>query len=157
MGEVTNEGNGQTSRSAQKARAEKRRVEVSRMWRDGWTWRAMADHCGVSRGTICDDIRLLRRRYAEEQSESTAEAVVRQEALINDALAALMPKVREGDLNAVGKLVTVLDRWSRLRGLDAPSAARVEVITEDAIDAAIRELQTELASNDPAEDATTAG
>lgn len=56
-------------------------------------------------------------------------------------------------LAAIDRLVKILDRISKLRGLDAPS--RLEVLTIDAIDAAIADLNNKLAAAD-AEDAAVA-
>lgn len=44
---------------------------------------------------------------------------------------------------AMGRL-RVSERLARLLGLDAPAKARIEVVTEDVIDAAIRQLSAEL-------------
>lgn len=49
-----------------------------------------------------------------------------------------------GDLKAVETCLQIQARRARLFGLDAPTRTRVEVITEDAIDAAIRQLEAEL-------------
>lgn len=52
-------------------------------------------------------------------------------------------------LAAIGKLLDIQARRAKLCGLDAPAKARVEVITESAVDAAIRELESKLGSNSP--------
>jgi hypothetical protein len=49
-------------------------------------------------------------------------------------------------LAAIDRLVKILDRVAKLRGLDAP--ARLEVLTIDAIDAAIADLNAKLAAVD---------
>lgn len=57
-------------------------------------------------------------------------------------------------LAAIDRLVKILDRVAKLRGLDAPQ--RLEVMTIDAIDAAIADLNAQIAAAD-AEDAATTG
>ncbi len=44
-------------------------------------------------------------------------------------------------LAAIGKLLDIQVRRAKLVGLDAPSKSRVEVVTEDAVDAEIRRLE----------------
>lgn len=56
-------------------------------------------------------------------------------------------------LAAIDRLVKILDRIAKLRGLDAPQ--KLEVLTIDAIDAAIADLNAQIAAAD-AEDAAPA-
>jgi hypothetical protein len=51
-------------------------------------------------------------------------------------------------LAALDRLIKISERRARLLGLDAPARTRVEVITEDAVDAAIRQLEREIAGHD---------
>lgn len=50
-------------------------------------------------------------------------------------------------LAAIDRLVKILDRVAKLRGLDAPQ--KLEVMTIDAIEAAIADLNAQLAATDP--------
>lgn len=52
-------------------------------------------------------------------------------------------------LAAISRLLDIQTRRSKLVGLDAPTKARVEVITESAVDAAIRELEGKLGRQSP--------
>ena len=47
-------------------------------------------------------------------------------------------------VQAAGKLLQVQERRARLLGLDAPTQARIEVVTEDVVDAEIRRLEEKL-------------
>jgi hypothetical protein len=51
-------------------------------------------------------------------------------------------------IQAVAGLLRISERRSKLLGLDAPARARVEVITEDVVDAEIARLTTELSEKD---------
>lgn len=63
------------------------------------------------------------------------------------------PMVDDGPvLAAIDRLVKILDRVAKLRGLDAPQ--RLEVMTIDAIEAAIADLNQQLAATDPEAEAT---
>jgi hypothetical protein len=47
-------------------------------------------------------------------------------------------------------LLRVSESWRKLKGLDAPAKSRVEVITEDVVDAEIKRLNAEIAEMDQA-------
>lgn len=53
-------------------------------------------------------------------------------------------------IQAVAGLLRISERRSKLLGLDAPARARVEVITEDVVDAELAQLAHEIAENDAA-------
>jgi hypothetical protein len=59
-------------------------------------------------------------------------------------------------LIALDRLLKIQDRRAKLLGLDAPSRSRIEVITEDAVDAEIRRLEAEVAALDASGDSSTA-
>jgi hypothetical protein len=48
-------------------------------------------------------------------------------------------------LAAIGRLLDIQARRAKLLGLDAPTKSRVEVVTEDAVDAEIRRLEATMA------------
>jgi hypothetical protein len=60
-------------------------------------------------------------------------------------------------LHAIDRLLKISERRSRLLGLDAPAKSRVEVITEDAVDAEIKRLTEELAGLADAKQADHSG
>lgn len=47
-------------------------------------------------------------------------------------------------LAAIDRLLKIQERRAKLRGLDAPTTSKVEVITESTVDAAIAQLEAEL-------------
>ncbi|SRR6266511_1782544 len=59
-------------------------------------------------------------------------------------------------LHAIDRLLKIQERRARLLGLDAPTQAKVTVISEDAVDAEIRRLEAELVSLDQAGQAPAA-
>lgn len=52
-------------------------------------------------------------------------------------------------------LLRVSESWRKLKGLDAPAKSRVEVIGEDAVDAEIKRLESEMATRDRDHSGTT--
>lgn len=100
---------------------ELRRIEEARL-DDLWkvAWRvATRDHVTVSHGKVILD--------------------AQGEPLLDDA-----PK-----LHAVLACLRIQERRARLFGLDEPTKTRIEVVSEDTVDQAIRELEAELAERDP--------
>ena len=81
--------------------------------------------------------RVLRaKHYVVTQSGRLVEDPDTGDPLIDDGPA----------LAAIDRLVKILDRIAKLRGLDAPQ--RLEVMTIDAIEAAIADLNSQLAATD---------
>src|ERR1039457_565926 len=69
--------------------------------------------------------------------------------LIDDAIADLLPIARDhtrprSAVEAWNAIRGWADRKARLLGLDAPARSKVEVITEEMVDAEIRRLETEM-------------
>lgn len=54
----------------------------------------------------------------------------------------LMAEIRKGKLEHVDRYLRLSDRYAQLMGLDMPK--RLEIITEDAVDAEIRRLEAEV-------------
>lgn len=99
---------------------------------------------GVSRQTVNADVKAIRQQWREERAEAydryVAEDVKRLEALER----AIWPQAMGGKLLAVDRVLAIISQRSQLIGTEAPIKARVEVVTEDVIDAEIRRLEAEL-------------
>lgn len=77
------------------------------------------------------------------------EAMRQVESQRIDALQrALWPKALNGDSWAVLRIKELMERRSKLFGLDAPVRQQVEVITTDLVSEAIQQLTEEIARND---------
>lgn len=88
--------------------------------------------------------------YLAEEAHKILRArhyVVTQSGKLVDDPETGQPLLDDGPvLAAIDRLVKILDRVAKLRGLDAPQ--KLEVMTIDAIDAAISELNAQLAAAD---------
>lgn len=136
----------------------------------GVDWQTIADRLGYdSRGTACKDVsRALEAHVAEQR---TSLEVYRETELMRlDQLTVEVVRVLKGRhyittqsgrvvddpqtgsplvddtpvLHAVDRLLKIQDRRAKLLGLDAPQ--KVEVLTLDAIDAQIADLNAQLAA-----------
>ncbi len=125
----------------------------------GATYEAIAADLGLSNRTAGRRVvvRALQRLTDEPAAEVKALELKRLDALYELAFAEAAARhllVRGSDvfdledvgpkLKAIEVCLTVMERRAKLLGLDAPAKARVEVITEDAVDAEIRRLSAEV-------------
>lgn len=97
--------------------------------------------------------RAVRRAMQRTLRESGAEEIRDQELDRLDRLqAAVWPRALQGDLPAVGAVVRIMERRSKMLGLDAPITAQVKVehFDGDSIDAEVQRLIATLEQNMPA-------
>lgn len=84
--------------------------------------------------------------------QEPAEAIRKIELERLDSLmAGLWPNAMKGDVQAVDRCLSIMNRRAKMLGLDAPTRQTVTVVTRDAVESAIAELEAQLADNDPAE------
>jgi hypothetical protein len=106
-------------------------------------WTSIADRLGYSdRGAACKDVtRALEANIVEQRV--SAEELREVELLRLDRLqAAVWGAAVQGDLRAIETCLKILDRRAKLLGLD--SAIKLEVLTIDAIDAQLQQLEAQL-------------
>jgi hypothetical protein len=120
------------------AAAEKRRKGLS-MLKAGATWSQIAAECGWSNtGTAYGEVmRELRDIPAQEARDLRALHHERLSALFM----ATYPAALRGDGKAVERCLLILERESKLLGLDAPQSIRVEEVPTDVIENKIRTLE----------------
>lgn len=121
-------------------------TEALKLRSRGYTYQQIADHMACSKPTA----------YARVQralAAIPAEAAEEYRRLENDRLdtlqaIAMHEVVTKKSMQAIDRVLHIMDRRAKLLGLDAPT--KTEVITLDAIDAEIRRLETQLGENDVA-------
>lgn len=122
--------------------AERRKAAVE-LRMQGLRWHEIADRLGYAdRAAAYTDVRrALEKAVADLSFPLEAHRQLELDRL--DAMQnALWPKILDGDPRAVDSALRLMDRRAKLLGLDAPQ--RVEVLTLDAIDAAIADLEQQL-------------
>lgn len=87
------------------------------------------------------------REPADKLRELEAHRLDRMTVLVMQAAEVAVARGKS-PLFAVDRLLRISEQRCRLFGLDAPTKRIVNVVTEDAIDVAIRELEAELAQSD---------
>lgn len=124
------------------AAAEKRRAALLARQR-GLSWAAVAAEVGYSsaggaHSAAMQALRDIPREAAEELRRVELET-------LNELQTALRKKLDEKpSAFLVDSILRVMERRSKLLGLDAPIAVRTEVVTVDAVDAEIQRLEREL-------------
>lgn len=105
------------------------------------SWSVMErEHITVSNG------RIVGKRIGWERDEATGE-------VLHDSDGAPIPVFEDilddgPGMNAVREVRMLLERRAKMIGYDAPTQARIEVITEDAVDAEMAEIARKIALND---------
>ncbi len=120
---------------------ELRKLELDRldtMWRTAMDVLAR-DHLAHSLGrVVTHQVPVLDSDGHEVIDPETGEPMTRREEVHDDG-----PK-----LAAIDRLLKIQDRRAKLLGLDAPTKSRVEVITQDQIEAEIERLSREIAEQE---------
>jgi len=81
-------------------------------------------------------------------SEQVAELRKIDNERIDALLGAAWEPALKGSARHIEVIVKLLERRARLMGLDAPMLQRIEVLTEDVVDAAIAEIERQIAELD---------
>jgi len=107
--------------------------------------RSLKDTQAVPAGMVRDrQMRRLDEMYRAALAVLETEHVtVSQGRIVCDADGVVVPDDAPV-LAAIDRMIRIEARMAELIGLDAPKRSRIEVITEDAVDAAVRELEAEL-------------
>lgn len=119
------------------------REEEALTWRQtGLSYREIGKRMGISgEGARKCVVRAMDRLrpVVEERAEEVRELEL---ARLDIATQGLMPKVEDGNAQAVDKLVKVMERRARLLGLDAPTKSQINVdvttLTDEQLEALAR-------------------
>ena len=136
----------ETPRSSQRAAGAEQRARVVALRRRRYSFEEIGRELGFSKQRAHQlYVKALAEIPAAQVEEHRAEELM----LIDDAIADLLLIARDHDrprsvVEAWNAIRGWADRKARLLGLDAPTRSRVEVITEDMIDAEIARLEVQL-------------
>ncbi len=119
----------QLAHIAERASAAERRVKAFELRKAGASYRAIGRSLGVSHAQaaryVADELNRLNaltRAYAEDYRRLQLER-------LEDLLLAVWPAAKQGDTVAQAAALRILERESRLLGLDAPQRAVVDIET----------------------------
>lgn len=105
---------------------EKRRDVVAANLLAGLNYRDIASGLGVSIGTVSNDVKVLMKRWREEQVNQIDDLVTVDLRRLDAAINAIWNDVKEGNLPAVDRLIRILERRSRMLGYDEPEKVELD-------------------------------
>lgn len=141
-------------REARSIAALERRRTALELRKRGFAYSEIADHLGVTRQAVHQMVKKGIAEILDETRESAEEVrtleLERLDRMFMRLYKEAMPSHPDAIVNhkAIETMLKIMDRRSKLMGLDAPS--KHEVMTIDQLDAQIAALETELAQNDSA-------
>lgn len=98
-----------------------RKVVFWESYKEGKTFRQIAGENGVSPSTVSSDIKEFVKELREEGLRYVEEFRIVQQERISAAVYAIWENVLMGDIGSINTLIRLLERESRLLGLDAPT------------------------------------
>jgi len=107
---------------------EKRRATVAANVLAGLNYRDMASALGVSLGTIANDVKIVARRYREEQISEYADIVQLELRRIDTALNAIWTDVKGGNKDAIQMLIQLQNQRAKYLALFEPEINRIELL-----------------------------
>jgi hypothetical protein len=107
---------------------EKRRAIVAANVLAGLNYRDMASQLNVSLGTIANDVKIVARRYREEQISEYADIVQLEIRRIDTALNGIWDGVKAGDRDAVTLLVMLQNQRAKYLALFDPELDRLGLL-----------------------------
>jgi len=102
----------------QKAHIAQRRNVVAANLLAGATYSEIANVLNVSRGTIASDVKALITAWKEHYVDQASRYVNVQMRRYDVMLNALWSRAREGDLNSIDRVITIMDRQNRLMQIE---------------------------------------
>lgn len=132
------------SAAVRAAQREERRQRALEMRRTGATFEQIARKLDYRNpAEAARDITKMLTSVVRETSEEVRAVEL---ARLDGLMVTLWPSARRGDLQAVDRVLKVMERRAKLLGLDA--AQKHEIVTQDAIEQEIKRLETEMSKND---------
>jgi len=121
-----------------------RRSQALELRISGMSYRAIADALSCADSTAYELVQSALREIPAANVE-----ILRQEhdSMIRALFLKLKPRIDKGEPRAIEVGVKLLERLAKLHGLDAPTRQIMQVVTEEAVDRAIRELEDQLGMN----------
>lgn len=98
-----------------------RKVVFWEAYKEGKTFRQIARENDISPSTVSSDIKMFVQELKNEGLRHVEEYRIVQQERIAAAISAIWLNVLDGRIDAINTLIRLLERESRLLGLDAPT------------------------------------
>lgn len=124
--------------------AAERRVKSFELRKQGFTYREIAKHLGISPSRAQQDVSEELKRLAQETREGAEELRQMESERLDIAMKAIAAQVRRGEIKAVLAWIKISERRSKLYGLDAaPKMNYLDIFRQLADDGIITQSQLE--------------
>lgn len=107
----------------------------------GLSYRQIAEGLNVSVGTVASDVKRLLDRWKKEQVTIVDDVVRVEVQRLDRAMAAIWTKVQGGDLEAIDRMVKLMERRAKLLGLDAPKRVEEDLTLHTSHEEALQQLE----------------
>lgn len=115
----------------------------------GATFEEIGEHQGVNKSTAKRRVDAALAATLREPAEELRQVELHRLDRLFTMAYRRASQGGKGQMFAIDRCLTIMERRAKLLGLDAPTRKVVNVITEDLVDAEIKRLEAELAANDP--------
>lgn len=105
---------------------EERRSHIADLYLNGWNITRIARHINVSRETVHQDIKAIRRQWAENQTQSYGDRVAKELEYTDHLAASIAHRVDTGDAAAIQVALKIQERRAKYLALDAPTRVVVD-------------------------------
>lgn len=105
---------------------EKRRRAVAANLLAGLNYRDIAEGLNVSVGTVSGDVKALMTQWREDQAKDVGDHVAIDLRRMDMAINAIWDDVKAGKLQAIDRLLKILERRSKMLGYDKPD--KVDIV-----------------------------
>ena len=122
-----------------------RRTQVAALRLSRLSFSEIARRLGVSVATVHSDMTAIRSEWAERRLTAYEDWIGEELATLDALQRSMLPLARTGQEKAVDRVLSIMDRRSRLLGLDQPERHEHVVITKDLVAREIERLEEELA------------
>ena len=130
-----------------------RRTQVATLRLAHLTQPEIASRLGVSVGTVNSDLQAIRKEWAERRDTSYDDWLAEELAKLDRLERSLLPLALQGSAPVADRILAIMDRRSRMMGLDKPAKAEVTVHARSDLDAEIADLLHQLDSTPTSEGA----
>jgi transcriptional regulator with XRE-family HTH domain len=125
-----------------------RRRQVATLRLAHYTQAEIAERLDVSVGTVNSDLQAIRQEWTERRMTDYGDWLSEELAKLDRLELALLPLALQGQTAAADRVLSIMDRRSRLLGLDKPERHEHTVITMDTVEQEIARLEREMAARD---------
>lgn len=148
-------GQGEDTASPRRIEAAERRAQALELRKAGATYEQIAQRLGYA--DRANAYRAVHTALKEITAEPAKEVIKLELERLDAMLLGLWPDARKGKPEAVDRVLRVMERRSKLLGLDSPVRADVSVHQTDATDTALAEILNEAKAKVAAEEAQLKG